>query len=229
MPVETYDWKQQFPARAALRALPYVTRIPMALLDEVFPGIDDVEVTLKHKTRARALNHGEALVLALITKFTQPERIFEIGTASGQATVMMAEQAPQAQIDTMDLGNERPSLGTQRGQPPWQDLSTVGIAYKESPHAGRVTQHFADSAQFDYTPFHGTQDLVFIDGGHTYEYVQVDTRNALAMVRPGATIVWDDCTFISPGVSRALVELKAEGREIYRVPGTRLAVHRVPA
>jgi Methyltransferase domain len=227
--VSTYTWWQQFPARAALRALPYVPRIPQALLDEVFPGIDEQEITLSHKTRARALGPGEAFVLALVTAFTQPERIFEIGTASGQATLLMAQQAPAARIDTMDLGNERPSLGEQRGQPPWQDLSTIGVAYKESPHADRVTQHFADSARFDYAPFHGAMDLVFVDGGHTYEYVRSDSRQALAMARPGATIVWDDCTYISPGVSRALVELQRDGRAIYRIPGTRLAVHRVPA
>lgn len=228
-PVEPdYAWWQHFPARAALRALPYVPRIPVVLLDEVFPGIDDLEVTISHRTRARALNHGEALVLALITAFTRPSRIFEIGTASGQATLLMAQQAPEATIDTMDLGNERPTLGEQRGQPPWQDLSTIGVAYRESPHADRVTQHFADSARFDYAPFTGAMDLVFVDGAHTYEYVQSDSRHALAMARPGATIVWDDCTYISPGVSRALVELQREGRQIFRVPGTRLAVHRVP-
>lgn len=223
-----YVWWQGFPARAALRALPYLPRIPQAVLDDVFPGIDELEITLRHRTRARALNHGEAFVLALITAYTEPERIFEIGTASGQATLLMAEQAPAARIDTIDLGNERPSLGTQRGQPPWQDVSTIGIAYRESPHADRVRQHYADSARFDYGSFHEAIDLILIDGAHTYEYVRSDTRNALAMARPGATIVWDDCTYASPGVSRALVEMRAEGRAVYRVPGTRLAVHRVP-
>lgn len=224
-----YVWWHHFPARAALQALPYVPRIPQALLDEVFPAIDELEITLRHRTRARALNHGEAFVLALITAYTKPERIFEIGTASGQATLLMAEQAPDARIETMDLGNERPSLGTQRGQPPWQDLSTIGVAFAGTPHAERITQHFADSARFDYTPFHGAMDLIFIDGGHTYEYVVSDTRHALAMAKPGATIVWDDCTYVSPGVSRSLVELRAQGRAVYRIPGTRLAVHRIPA
>ena len=226
-PVEAAPFWGQFPVRAALAALPYVPRIPAARLEALFPGIADLEITIRHETRDRALNHGEAYVLSLITAWLRPRRIFEIGTASGQATLLMARQAPEAQIDTMDLGNEAPSLGQQRGQPPWQDLSQIGIAFHGTPAEAQVTQHFADSARFDYAPFRGAIDLMLIDGGHTYEYVRADSAAALQLVRPGGVIVWDDCNYLSPGVSKALHGLRREGRQVYRVIGTRLAVARV--
>lgn len=224
--VQTIPWWTQFPARAAASALWWVPRVPAAQLEQVFPGIDQVEVTLKHHAGDRALAHGEALVLALITALVQPQRILEIGTAGGQGTMIMAEQAPRARIDTVDLGNEVPSLGQQRGQPPWQDLSTIGAAYRAAGHGDRVTQHFADSAHFDYDCLGAQIDLAFIDGAHTYEYVASDSRRVLAQLARDGVVVWDDCDFRSPGVSRALVELRAQGRAIYRIVGTRLAVLR---
>lgn len=204
-------------------AFPRLVRIPKAQLERIFPGIGDIEISLSHDTLERALGHGEAFVLSLITAWLQPRRIFEIGTASGQGTLLMARQAPEARIDTLDLGNERPSLGVQRGQPPWQDLDTIGRAYKESPHADRVHQHFGDSANFDFSPFKGEIDLVLVDGAHTYDYVTSDSREALEMVGSSGVVVWDDCNALSPGVSRALLELRRQGEPVYRIVGTRLA------
>lgn len=214
----------QFPARAALEALPFLTRIPRTRLEELFPGVGELEIALRHHAHDRALGHGEAFALSLIAAWLRPSRIFEIGTASGQGTLLMLAQAPTAEVHTLDLGNERPSLGQQRGQPPWQDLSTIGRSYKDSEHRCRVTQHFGDSARFDFTPFRGRMDLVLIDGAHTREYVLSDSRNALEMLAPGGVIVWDDCTYQSPGVARALLRLRREGHPAYRVAGTRLAV-----
>jgi predicted O-methyltransferase YrrM len=227
-PVRSAPFWGQFPARAALAALPYVPRIPSARLEALFPGVGELEITIQHETRDRALNHGEALVLSLITAWLRPRRIFEIGTASGQATLLMGRQAPDAKIDTMDLGNHAPSLGEQRGQPPWQDLTQIGIAFRDTPVQAQVTQHFADSAAFDYAPFRQSIDLMLIDGGHTYEYVRNDSSAALALTRPGGVIVWDDCNYISPGVGKALHGLRREGHPVYRVAGTRLAVVTLP-
>lgn len=227
-PVEVIPFWSQFPVRAAVSALRYVPRLPATRVEHLFPGIDDLEIAMAHSTRARALNHGEAYVLSLITAYLKPRRVFEIGTASGQGTALIARQAPEAHIDTLDLGNDRPSLGEQRGQPPWQDLSTIGSAYRKAGFDDRVQQHLGDSAAFDFGPFRGRMDLVFIDGGHTYEYVASDSANALSMAGPGGAVLWDDCNYLSPGVSRALWELRRAGHDVYRLVGTRLAALRLP-
>ena len=220
-------WRDHlFNLRMAASSVRYVPRLPTEMLETLFPGIEETSVTLKHSLRGRSLPHGEAYVLSLITAHTRPARIFEIGTASGQGTLLMAEQAPDAAIDTLDLGTESSSLDVQPGEPPLDDLGAIGVAFRDTEHAARITQHFGDSARFDLTPFAGKIDLVFVDGSHTYEYVRADTRSALSMLAPGGVIVWDDCNYVCPGVARALLQLRATGKPVYRIFGTRFAVRR---
>lgn len=212
--------------RMAVSAGRFVPRLPSAPLDELFPGIEQLTISMRHEVRERALLFAEAYVLSLITAFLQPKRIFEIGTATGQSTLLMARQAPDAAIETLDLGSAPPALGVQADEPPWADLESIGAAFRSTEHEARITQHLGDSATFDYEPFAGTIDLVFVDGAHTYEYVRADSKNALRAIAPGGVIIWDDCNYHNPGVSKALHELQSAGTEVHRVHGTRFAVHR---
>jgi predicted O-methyltransferase YrrM len=208
----------------ALMAARYLPRLPEVPLEHLFPGIQDVTIPMRHEVRARALGHGEAFVLSLITAHLQPSQIFEIGTGTGQGTLLMVRQAPSASIHTLDLGEAQSSLEPQKDEPPLRNADELGSAYRTSEHAERITQHLGDSATFDYSPFLAQMDLVFVDGAHTYEYVQADSRTALSLVTERGTIVWDDCSFLCPGVSRALIELRQRGNPVYRVLGTRFAV-----
>lgn len=217
-------WRDHlFNLRMAASSVRYVPRLPVEMLEAIFPGIEEQTVTLSHSLRNRSLPHGEAYVLSLITAYVRPKQIFEIGTASGQGTLLMARQAPEASIDTLDLGSEAPSLGVQAGEPPLENLDAIGSAYRGT-HAARITQHFGDSARFDYGPFARAIDLVFVDGSHTYEYVRADSRSALSMLAPRGVVIWDDCNYVCPGVARALLELRDEGFPVTRVFGTRFAV-----
>ena len=220
-------WRDHlFHLRMALSAARHVPRLPRATLEELFPGIGGLTISMQHEVRDRALLHAEAYVLSLTTAFIQPKRIFEIGTATGQSTLLMARQAPEAAIETLDLGSVEPALGVQQDEHPWAELESIGAAFVGTEHAAHITQHLGDSATFDYEPFAGAVDLVFVDGAHTYEYVRSDSRNALRMLAPAGVIVWDHCNYQNPGVSKALHELHEAGTEVYRVHGTRLAVHR---
>jgi predicted O-methyltransferase YrrM len=223
-------WRDHlFHLRSALSAARFVPRLPRATLEELFPGIGELTISIQHEVRERALLHGEAYVLSLITAFVQPKRIFEIGTATGQATLLMARQVPKATIETLDLGSAPPALGVQEDEPPWAELESIGEAFRETDEASRITQRLGDSATFDFEPFAGAIDLVFVDGAHTYDYVRSDSRNALRMLASGGAIVWDDCNYQNPGVSKALHELTEAGTPVYRVHGTRFAVHRSAA
>jgi len=220
-------WRDHlFHLRMALSAARFVPRLPSAVLEELFPGIDELTIPMRHEVRERALLYAEAYVLSLITAYAEPKRIFEIGTATGQSTLLMARQAPEAAIDTLDLGAETPALGVQSDEPPWADVDSIGAAFHATEHAGRITQHFGDSATFDFGPFTGAVDLFFVDGAHTYDYVRSDSKNALRALAPGGVIIWDDCNYQNPGVGKALHELQAAGTEVYRVHGTRFVVHR---
>jgi predicted O-methyltransferase YrrM len=206
----------------AARAAPHVRKLPGRMLWEIFPGVDDRPITIAHHYEPRGLPYGEAYVLSLIAAHVKPARIFEIGTGTGGSTVLMADQAPDARIDTLDLGAEDSSLGVQEGDEPIPG-ETVGELYAQSPHAARVTQHFGDSAKFDYSPFLGKMDLVLVDGAHTFEYAKADSHTALSLVAPGGVIVWDDCAHYHAGVPRALVDFAREGNDVSRITGTRLA------
>jgi hypothetical protein len=52
---DVVPWWSQFPARAALGALRSVPRIPLTTLEQLFPGIDELEITMRHSGRDRAL------------------------------------------------------------------------------------------------------------------------------------------------------------------------------
>lgn len=224
------SWRDHlFHLRMAAAAARFVPRLPRAALEDLFPGIETLTITMRHEVRKRALLHAEAFVLSLITAHLSPRSIFEIGTASGQGTLLMARQAPEARIDTLDLGRTEAALGVQEDEPPWSDVESIGEAYTASEHAGRITQHLGDSAAFDFGPFARRVELVFVDGAHTYDYVRSDSENALRMLSPGGVIVWDDCNYQNPGVGRALLELSRSGTPVHRVHGTRFAVHRSAA
>ena len=218
---------QLFLLRRAARASVNLRRLRRAApLDEIFPRVNELEVVMQHRFRPRGLPHGDAYVLALIVAHQRPRRIFEIGTGTGEGTLLMARQAPGVRIDTLDLGSEQDaSLGEQRADAPLV-ADAVGEAFAGSDVEGSITQHLGDSAKFDFTPFAGAIDLVFVDGAHTAEYVVADSKAAFAMLAPGGVVVWDDCHLYHPGVSKGLVALQAEGHAITRIETSRFAVLR---
>jgi predicted O-methyltransferase YrrM len=169
----------------------------------------------------------ELLTLAAICCHVRPKRVFEIGTYRGSSTFVLAVHAPEdAEILTLDLSpgaqhtRYRLELGDITGRP-----FVLGERYRGTPCASKIRQLYGDSADFDFGPYRGTVDLVFIDGNHAYENVKADSENAFGLLRPGGAVVWDDYAPESgPGVMRALHELQS--RRLYRLPGTRLAVYR---
>lgn len=214
---------QLFLARRAAASARHLRHLPAVGLGEAFPGIEELEITVGHRFRPRGLPHGDAYVLALIVAYLQPSRIFEIGTGTGEATALMARQALAARIDTLDLGASTAALGTQRGDLPL-DAGSVGEAFRDSPLASSIRQHLGDSAGFDFSPFHGRIDLVFVDGAHTARYILNDSRAALAMAAERGVVLWDDCHLHHPGVSRALAGARRRGMPVMRLVDTRFAL-----
>jgi predicted O-methyltransferase YrrM len=212
-----------FLLRRAAASARFLRHLPVGVLEDAFPGIGDVEITMAHRFRPRGLPHGGACVLSVITAYLQPRRIFEIGTGTGEGTLLMARQAPAARIDTLDLGVAEATLGAQRGDLPLA-ASEVGEAFRGTPWATRIEQHLGDSATFDFSPLSGKIDLVFVDGAHTAGYVASDSRAAFTMASERGVVVWDDCHLYHPGIGRALLRLQRDGIPIFRVADTRLAI-----
>jgi predicted O-methyltransferase YrrM len=194
---------------------PHVTNVDLADLG--------VETTL---VEGDATRHCR-LVLAAMCKLLQCRTVFEIGTYQGQTTWVMAHNNPQAQVFTLDL----PSLDAVHQlrypvtDPEYFVAWNRGARFLGTPEANRITQLFGDSATFDFSPYDGQMDLVFIDGSHSYEYVKSDTEAALRMLSDRGTIVWDDYLYY-PGIYRVVTELSPRlDRRIFHIVGTRLAVY----
>ena len=174
----------------------------------------------------------ELKVISNLAHRLQPKRIFEIGTFEGRTTLNMAINAPNATIVTLDLpgselGNTQLEIAV--GEARYIDKQQSGERFLNHPASSRITQVYGDSATFDFSPYHATMDLVFIDGSHAYDYVLNDTRKALDILAPGGTILWHDYT-IWDGVRDALNTLYQKDprcRRIRHIGGTSIAILQV--
>ena len=158
-----------------------------------------------------------------IGRLLDAKTVFEIGTYNGTTAWSLGANLPSATIHTLDLPvSARPALR-------FRDVEDVhridfqARTYDSLQGARNVHQHFGDSAQFDFSPWHAKCDLIYIDGAHSLEYVESDTRNALAMASRHSAIVWDDVWHREPEVLEAL--MKHPELELFRVPETRLVCH----
>jgi len=176
----------------------------------------------------------DVMYLALLAKVLSSKVIFEIGTLHGYTALLFALNTPkEAVIYTLDLppnGSVKPLLSTTMIDDAHilSHAKTLDYLYYTHPEGKKVNQLYGDSAVFDFTPYHGKVDLFFIDGAHSYEYVRSDSLRALECMKQGGVIVWHDYgRWGVNGVSRFLHELRENGREIYRLPGSSLALLKV--
>ena len=64
----------------------------------------------------------------------------------------------------------------------------------------------ADSAYFDFSPYHNKIDLMFIDGNHDYDYVLSDSENAFRCVKEGGFMIWHDFVHDRPHTVKAILD-----------------------
>ena len=212
--------------------------LPLRQLHQVFPTPSQIGVDLLpaegYLTWWDANYAKDVLYLALMCKVLSPGTIFEIGTMHGYTALLFAlNSCPDATVYTLDLPPDRlysPSLPTTIVDDAHivAHSNSAEYLYNTYPSGNKVCQLYGDSAEFDFMPYHGKVDLFFVDGAHSYEYVQSDSLAALACVRPGGVIVWHDYgRWGVNGVSRWLHQLRRAGKDICRLPGSSLALLRV--
>jgi predicted O-methyltransferase YrrM len=191
---------------------------------ELLSRISSVEVTLPDRSLLTdGTQNLEGLVfLVSLAKFINARRIFEIGTFTGVTAATLAQNLPNAEVHTLDLPPARaPDLAIEPGDAKYIAPRRRVRVFDGTPQAARIIQHEADSAQFDF-PSHGIFDLVYIDGAHSYQYVENDTRAAFGVVSQRGAVVWDDYQRHWPGVVDYLNQRSS--LKLYRAPGTRLIV-----
>lgn len=165
----------------------------------------------------------ECAALAALANLVAAKRIFEFGTYKGVSTTQLALNiAPGGMIFTLDLPEDHPAYSLPIPKLDEQKIAAEGAKGSLIPVdlLDRITFLKSDSATFDEKPYHGTIDLVFVDGAHSYEYVKNDTEKGWLMLRSGGGIAWHDCVPSHPEVVRYI---KESGFESKRVSGTALA------
>lgn len=112
-----------------------------------------------------------------MAKFLRSRQLFEIGTFRGYTTYHLAlNTASDAHVYTLDL----PALGIQTAKLELTDLSLIekpisGEWFHNTQVQKNISQLFGDSATFDYTPYEGKMDFVYVDGGHSYGTAMSDS------------------------------------------------------
>jgi hypothetical protein len=163
-------------------------------------------------------------VLARLVRSRSPRVIWEIGTFDGRTTRVLAANAPDAEVHTLDLPPSAESAHALSGaERQFVEKDASGARFVGTAEAARITQHLGDSARYDLAPWGGRTDLVFVDGSHVEAYVRSDTARARALTDGrSAVVVWHDYG-AWPDVTRVLDELAAV-EPLYRVAGTTLVV-----
>ena len=165
-------------------------------LPRVFPGIEgqSVEVgAIDHDTKHP--NQVDMLYVCAMARHRQARYIFEFGTYLGRTTYHLALGPDVKQVLTLDLdpGSIRSSdlkLGQAVRAVHERDLQ--GHFFRGQKQARLITQLHGDSRTFDYSPYAGRMEFVFVDGGHSYEFIANDTEKAFGLMKRGGMIVWHD-------------------------------------
>ena len=200
-------------------------------LEELVPPSNHLTVQVRH-TPGGGLYSSllEIAALGLLTCYRQPESIFEFGTFRGRTALNFALNSPEdSVVYTLDLPDDQRLNATKQACP--DDARIIqqcrtGIDFRGTPFETKIRQLYGNSLTFDFSPFIGKIDIVFIDGAHHYSAVRSDTENALKLLRPGGMIIWHD--FANYGdyhdVTRAILEI-FPGEEILQIEDTQLAVY----
>ena len=203
---------------------------------ELFPELEGrrARVVVEHLPGEGVDARVEVLAyLAMAAVAIAPKVIFEFGTFRGRTALNFAlNSPPECRVLTLDVPKEKRSEVIERSN--YADghiirQSETGIDYAGCDVASKIEQLYGDSTRFDFRSLYGQVDLVFVDGGHDYEVVRSDTRNALAMLRPGGVVIWDE--FANYGdyhdVTRAVLDEVPAG-EVVQIENTQLAAYRKP-
>lgn len=206
--------------------------LPVTPLAEVLPS--ELSQRLVEPSVANGnVTFLELCVLNELVRKAQPATIFELGTFDGRTTLnLAANTSADARLWTIDLPAtdvEKTGLALAGGEQLFVQKEKSGTRFEQRPEGSKITQLHGDTATFDFSPWFGKIDFVFIDASHAYEYVLNDSRIAFKLLRDGkGTIVWHDYDEWI-GVTGALNELRhtAPFAGIQRVEGTTLAVVKI--
>jgi hypothetical protein len=173
----------------------------------------------------------ETFLLITAIRLVSAKRIFEFGTFLGSTTLNLALNSPDdAKIFTLDLDHDSakgiaqdacdaPLTGMHLSAGLNLDFSSTNVNHK-------IETLFGNSREFDGSPWAGTIDLAFIDGGHDVPTASADTKNAMLMVRQESPscILWHDYRNRDCEALTKYLDQLSEEIEIFHIEDTMLSI-----
>ncbi|MHC5063700.1 MAG: class I SAM-dependent methyltransferase [Planctomycetota bacterium] len=204
-----------------------VSELPMASLHEI--AKPDHSVSLANfEGRDGNVSLYELLVISSLVRSRAPKTLLEIGTFDGNTSLQMAVNSPEdAKVYTLDLPPDVAAASAELDPMDRAYIEDEGKQqrrrYEDSSQAHKVVQLIGDSASFDFKAQFAERkvDLAFIDGSHSYEYVQNDTEKVLELLAPEGVVLWHDYKPAWPGVIKYLEERMSD-LPLRRIRGTSL-------
>ena len=201
--------------KAALWMASAEPQLPRVHADEVVP-LDPAPRVVEPRGAPGNVSFYELYVLNCAARARSPRYLFEIGTFDGRTLLNLVANSPTLEraysLDLPRTAIDRTALPIHRHDRSFVDKPRSGERIFRPEYAdlrARIELLSGDSATFDYAPYAGRMDLVFVDGSHQYEYVINDSRRALELLGPtGGLIIWHDYGQWY-GVTHALDELRA--------------------
>jgi predicted O-methyltransferase YrrM len=207
--------------------------LPLVDLEAVAPG-EPTPRMLEPDAADGNISFNELYVVNCIVRSRAPCQLFEFGTFDGRTILNMAANSPEVQgAYSLDLPRallDRTAFAVNRSERRYIDKPAVGGRLFDPRYAAlreRIHLLEGDSATFDFTPYVGHMDLVFVDASHEYDYVLGDSRRALTLIAgSGGIVLWHDYG-VWNGVTRALDELRASHQAfagLSHIRGTSLVI-----
>ena len=117
-----------------------------------------------------------------------PKILLEIGTFLGETTSLMARNAPNGTVYTVNIPPEEIAEGGKNVTcVPSKD--EIGKYYRQQGFTN-IRQILANTKTWE--PDFGPIDIAFIDGCHDADFVYNDTKKILKKCKPGSIILWHD-------------------------------------
>jgi predicted O-methyltransferase YrrM len=208
--------------------------------EEMFPNENINVISTLPPTGIGSLLTLECAVICAILKIVNPKTIFEIGTFNGSSALLFARNTEDGtKVVTLDLPPDEIEIdqnkkldilhGSENDDYLKREFKNKGAYYIErAPEEAKrkIVQVLQNSLAFNpiQHKLEGSQELIFIDGGHDYETIKNDTEKSMIMCKKNSVIVWHDYgSNIHVDVEKYLKE-KAKNQQIFSVAHTMLAI-----
>lgn len=198
-----------------------VSQLPTIDIMDLFDGFDE---TIKNYTYLNGTSSVmDLMLLKRLARNYEACTYMEIGSWRGESISNVADVAKKC-VSVSLSAKEMLAMGFDQ-----KFVDVHAIFYKDYPNVEKVE---ANSHHFDFGSLNEQFDLIFVDGDHSYEGVENDTRKVFPLRKDSkSVIVWHDYGYNSEDVRASVLcgildgIPKEKHKNLYHVSNTMCAVY----